>query len=488
MSLPTIMHSVSKKVEHATEAVKRFGESVAEAEEKIYEEHAHIRGARNLHAAVRAPIFALQGQRIHAVNSLVEASRCRFTRGAFRALDRKLKISRQSEPSDDMGQRLLVHRTSVAAGRSISEEGSMRPGREGTLGAGIYFAETEAACAKKAQVYFSSKEYAIVTAKVDLGRCRAVEHGELEWRMVRDCGFEKTELEEFGFSSVGTNFHGGWEFCVFEADRVQVVDVTFHDDRKDGSADLDTNDQAEHGAIQELPMALIKKTNSDVWELYQPKPKTVAVIGPGAGLKKHAKLYEDLEALGFEVVPIYDDRYDYYPPGTEILAAVLGVKGVRMPDLVFNREKNLATFVDDVVLPRIRDLINEGRGPSAVIAASRGGIISMPYLWEHGWRGPSVVGNGGFVHTSAIPASVPCVLMTAGWDCFDTRSPERTARVLQKEDPAAPVLVYHNAADDHDLNYLTGDVLGRLVDLATSGAFDATAVGPWPAAAQLRLL
>lgn len=405
-------------------------------------------------------------------------------------LDRKFKQSMPSEPNDERGVQMLFHRTSISAGRSILSSLHMRPGREGTLGAGMYFAETADACAKKAQIYGGNGEYALVAASVDLGRCRVVEHGELEWRMVRDCGFKKDDLEQDGFSSVGTNFHGGWEYCVFDPARVSVVDVTFHNSKEDRRMHHEVGLVPIPGAPTVLPepfTTMVKASRSSDWEHYTPNPKVVVVLAPGAGLKKHSYLYKDLEKQGFDVVPIFDDAYDHYPPGTEVLGS-LGIRGFRMPDLKFNTTKNLATFAEDIVHPKIIELVREGCGPAAVIAASRGGIISMPKLWECGWRGPSVVGNGGFVITSAIPANVPCVLLTGGWDCFTTRNPETTASVLQKESPETPVLLYHNPNEDHDLNCLTGNVLGRLVQLASAGLFDATASGPWPQGAELRVL
>lgn len=351
------------------------------------------------------------------------------------------------------------------------------------MGAGIYFAESAEACAKKAQIYGGKGEYALVTARVDLGRCRVVKLGELGWRMVRDCGFKKEELDTLGFSSAGTNFHGGWEDCVFDPDRVTVVEVTFHTPGQESESEC-TSPAA---TPAQVPLTWIRASADCAWERYTPNPKVVAVIAPGAGMKKHAYLYKDLERQGYQLVPIFDDAYDHYPPGTDVLAS-LGVKGLRMPDLRFNRAKNLATFVEDVVHPKIVELISEGRGPAVVIAASRGGIISLPKLWACGWQGPSVVGNAGFVGTASVPSAVPCVMMTAGWDCFLTRNPEATAAALQKEDPATPVLLYHDPREDHDLNRLQGRVLGKLVEIAAAGSFDDSASGPWPEGAGLRLL
>lgn len=486
MSTSEVIGKLAGKATLAADAIKGFAAQVEEAETRVYEENSHWRGARNLHAAVRAPLLACQGQRIHAINAVSEALRCKATRGLYDMLDRKFKDSRPSQPSDEKGVQTLVHRTSVEAGHSILSSRHMRCGREGTMGAGIYFAEDAMACAKKAQIYGGRGEYALVTAKVDLGRCRVVKLGELGWRMVRDCGFKREEVDRLGFQSAGTNFHGGWEYCVFDPDRVTVVDVTFHDPQEEAGLVDKVSSEIPHGPL-ETPVTLIRASPDHEWECYTANPQVVAVIAPGAGMKKHAYLYKELERQGFEVVPIFDDGYDHYPPGTEVLAS-LGLRGLRMPDLRFNRTKNLATFVEEVVHPRIVELVSEGRGPAAIIAASRGGIISMPKLWECGWQGPSVVGNGGFVNTAAIPAMVRCVLITAGWDCFLTRSPETTAAALQKEDPENPVLLYHDPQEDHDLNRLQGKVLGRLVQLAASGQFDAAAAGPWPEGAELRVL
>jgi len=234
-------------------------------------------------------------------------------------------------------------------------------------------------------------------------------------------------------------------------------------------------------------VAYIKAADSDEWEPYTPNSKIVFVISPGAALRKHAYLYKDLEAQGYEVVSAFDSSYEYYPPGTDVLRP-LGIRScVRMPDMKRNRDKNLATFVDDVVVPKIRELVAEGRGPAAVWAACRGGIICMPRLWEIGWRGPSIVGNGGFVGTAAIPSLVSaCVLVTAGWEPFVTRTPESTARFLERDDTSTPVFVYHDPKESHDLNRLTGISLAKLVDLAVTRNLEAS--GTWPQGIDVRQL
>jgi hypothetical protein len=364
----------------------------------------------------------------------------------------------------------------------------MRPGREGTIGAGIYFAETAEACAKKSlSLGLVAAEYALVKARVNLGRCRVVEHGELEWRMVTEGGFRKSDLQEHGFSSVATNFHGGWEYCVFDSEQVTVLDVSFHKTegalgvmcqkifRSDDSLSHPSNasDVAQKGVAE----TRIRSSANGEWETYKPDMKTIVVIGPGAGLRKISHVYDHLKTAGFDIVPIYANDFDRTPPGTPVLAP-FGVDCIRMPDLKYNNTKNLATLAASVIVPKILSLIEEGRGPIAVMAASRGGTITVPALWEF-WQGPTLVGNAGFLGTADIPAHVKCVLLTSGFDSFTSRRPETTKSMLRKENPAAPVLVYHDPQDNHEFRRLQGTVVEKLLEVASADSIFVPTDGPW---------
>ena len=73
-------------------------------------------------------------------------------------------------------------------------------------------------------------------------------------------------------------------------------------------------------------------------------------------------------------------------------------------------------MADDCFLPLIHQLIEQGNGPAAVVTGSRGGQITVVRLWATGWRGPTVVLNGGCLpvrdaRTGNLPDGVPLGLI-----------------------------------------------------------------------------
>lgn len=184
------------------------------------------------------------------------------------------------------------------------------------------------------------------------------------------------------------------------------------------------------------------------WKKYVPARQTVIAIGPGGGTRMNGEAYAALARLGYDVVPVHAADYDNamdgsgyaYPPGWED----------GEPDIRYNRGRNLATLADDIVLPLIRRLVKEGRGPACVIAGSRGGQVTVPRLWEVGWRGPTLVINGGCATTSQVPPlPVRLLLVTGGRDFFPTRDPGYTRQILEKQNPKAPVMLYHDPDEGH---------------------------------------
>lgn len=195
------------------------------------------------------------------------------------------------------------------------------------------------------------------------------------------------------------------------------------------------------------------------------------MIGPGAGTRMNAPAYEGLEATGWDVSYARVMEYDMnpavqtetgflYPPGWE--------KGE--PDITYNGGINLATLADNVVVPMIEQLIAEGRGPAAIIFGSRGGQVTLPRLWNLGWRGPTLCINGGCVTRTRIPgAPVRLMLVTCGQDNFETRDPQVTTKEcrIRKEDANEPVLMYHNHKDGHMPTSFV-DVVGPLLSITIS--------------------
>lgn len=171
-----------------------------------------------------------------------------------------------------------------------------------------------------------------------------------------------------------------------------------------------------------------------------------------------------------------------------------------MPDWEFGPERwdcdqpNLASFGVDVVLPRIKDLIRQGRGPSAVVCGSRGGDVTIIKVWEQ-WRGPTLILNGsplraGLVSATDdmqswyhVPEEVPLYLALGGNDfyfrdhlglpgCFSEFVPSQEHR-LQQFQTGAPIplwlkvqhiFLYYHPTDGHGLQSLRhGDLLSCLL-------------------------
>lgn len=166
------------------------------------------------------------GAKVGAAQTLTAALRSDKTEPIFHFLDKSLKKDSPATSEDFLGCKVLWHRTDPGAGESIERSKTMRPGFEGVLGAGIYFAEDEEAT--KVKTRHGDEAYAVVEALVDLGHCRVVSLGEREWRMICDGGFDKQHLLDLGFQSVGSCFNGGWEYCVFDSQHVQVLNVVQH--------------------------------------------------------------------------------------------------------------------------------------------------------------------------------------------------------------------------------------------------------------------
>lgn len=227
------------------------------------------------------------------------------------------------------------------------------------------------------------------------------------------------------------------------------------------------------------------------WHSYVPNRQTIVVIGPGAGMHANADVYAQLVQSGYDLVALHSQEHDEAPEGSKGSYSYPPGWQQGSPNLGFNRGKNLATLADDVLLPAIRQLIAEGRGPAAVLCGSRGGQVTLPRLWEIGWRGPCVVINGGCASTAVVPGSpVRLVLATGGRDFFKTKSPESTARMLKKADKHSQVLNYFHPDEAHMPSQLGGGVLLRLLEIACLESFTTSlqALGPWPGRAKLLVI
>jgi len=140
-------------------------------------------------------------------------------------------------------------------------------------------------------------------------------------------------------------------------------------------------------------------------------------------------------------------------------------------------EQNLASFGTDIVLPKIKEMIRRGRGPSAVVCGSRGGDVTIIKVWE-AWRGPTVMINASPLRCGIVlnhedtwyqvPEEVPLYLAAGGNDwyfwtgnvqCYSSFVP-RDAERLRLLDSLAPVplhlgassvFLYFHPTDRHSL-------------------------------------
>jgi hypothetical protein len=238
---------------------------------------------------------------------------------------------------------------------------------------------------------------------------------------------------------------------------------------------------------------------------YIPAERSVLVIAAGSPWVWHAIPNdgetappvqwspEALKEAGYDVTVVWEAKYDRYPTGWRD----------RKPDLKSRGGKNHMTLADDVVVPKLRELVAEGRGPGLIIAGSRGGQCTLPRLWDLGWRGGSICVNAGCTLLGKLPRCCHLCLVTGGLDFFKQSAyPECLVKSLQRSDPKCPVLLYHDpkmghtgAPEDferHGHHMLLCAVLEQIVELTTNATDSwqshvqgTTVSGPWPDGAYL---
>lgn len=247
-------------------------------------------------------------------------------------------------------------------------------------------------------------------------------------------------------------------------------------------------------------------------EAYRPSKKSVLVIAPGSGwvcyeevrdeFAMEVKRNEDaLTEAGYDVTVVGErgGAYDHYPQGF--------LEGY--PNINSHGGKNHMSLADDVVVPKILELIEKGRGPSVIIAGSRGGQCTLPRLWALGWRGAAICINAGVAQNPKcqVPSSGRLVLITGGKDFFPWSANPRLMLAggeycLKREMDHQPILLYHDpnmahtgGLNENDFPLLPFEVLIHIMQLASVDAsfWDACAPhthihGPWPAQASLQII
>jgi len=181
------------------------------------------------------------------------------------------------------------------------------------------------------------------------------------------------------------------------------------------------------------------------WYSYEPQENKVYVILHGFNGNT-----EILTENGFDVEEIYLKNYDKYPYEKK------NPNNDWYEDNIDLNQTNLATLVDNIILPHFIKLIQNGNGPSLVITGSRGGQITLSRLWKF-WRGNSICLNGGCNIFENKLNNINLGLITCGNDFFRTSSLDYTINKFQKK--VNDLVIYHNKDDDHSVKYYNEAIL-----------------------------
>jgi len=144
---------------------------------------------------------------------------------------------------------------------------------------------------------------------------------------------------------------------------------------------------------------------NEYWIELPPSDKVIFVIKPGAGTYQNRDAYKKLEThYTVRYFAESQGEYDHYPNNWQ------------NNNLVNTCGKHLGSIVN-VIGMHIK-LTQEI--PAAIIVGSRGGQVSIGKVWEHLWRGPTVIINAGCLLTQTIiPKDVTPLFITMGLDYFN---------------------------------------------------------------------
>ena len=213
-----------------------------------------------------------------------------------------------------------------------------------------------------------------------------------------------------------------------------------------------------------------QRVNQKTMVPYMPNPKICLVIGPGAGWIQNKPVYDKLRQSGYTVVGTWDSAYDAYPehwPG--------GRTG-----------SNLESFVDDVMVPIIKEMIDAGNGPSFLICGSRGGQVTLNRLWQKALQCPTICINAGLLMTSTrIPKSMRLLLATFGQDYFPTSNQSYVQKQFERLATSNAVVYYHKH-DGHMPKNLASDIMA-LVHVITTwpDSLEEVSISRWATLATL---
>ena len=169
----------------------------------------------------------------------------------------------------------------------------------------------------------------------------------------------------------------------------------------------------------------ISHDKGKTWNSEIPEQKVVLIIGPGAGTFQNSVVYDILRSNGYKLLILKGK--DGYPNNWQ------DNKGLDM----YNHKRNdLLSLAKDYtqVVGKLK--------PSMLICGSRGCQVTLGKIWEHFWRGPSLIINGGcLVSDTLIPNGVFPVLVTATNDYFPTKNDKYVRNNFKRLSEVPGVLV-----------------------------------------------
>lgn len=156
-----------------------------------------------------------------------------------------------------------------------------------------------------------------------------------------------------------------------------------------------------------------------IWKQVKPTQNTIFVIRPGAGTMRNRKAYQVLEK-NFNVIYFAKSGgiYDKYPDFWENNAFVES-HGYHLGGIAELIEKKI---------------YNENIVPSAIIAGSRGGQVTIGKVWERLWRGPTIIINAGTLTSQTIiPKQVHALFIIMENDYFKSvNTPQKVTKLIEK--------------------------------------------------------
>lgn len=178
--------------------------------------------------------------------------------------------------------------------------------------------------------------------------------------------------------------------------------------------------------------------NSDdggkTWVNVKANPNLIVVIGPGAGTYQNAQVYKNLSKKGYEILKLAAEKMDNYP-SKRIWSNNTSLD-------IYKEENNLAALAK-----KYPDLVRK-KVPHLIICGSRGCQVTVGKIWQHFWRGPTVLINGGCLMTQTpIPVGVFPTVVTMTHDYFETKDDEITREYFKELSSERGILVRLN--DDH---------------------------------------